>query len=1004
MTGLAAAPGRNGRHRHATHSQGDSDNMKPEQVHPAFDWLRSEPIESLNLQVEEYRHKETGAMHYHLAADKPENVFLVGLRTVPTDSTGVAHILEHTALCGSQRYPVRDPFFMMIRRSLNTFMNAFTSSDWTAYPFATQNRKDYFNLLDVYLDSVFFSRLHELDFAQEGHRVEFAEADDPASDLVFKGVVFNEMKGAMSSPVSTLWQTLGKHLFPSNTYHHNSGGEPTDIPDLSYRQLKDFYATHYHPSNAVFMTFGDIPASQLHSIFEERVLSRFEPLGREISVAPSKRYFAPLRVEEAYATEAEEAAGDKTHIVTAWLLGDSADLDAQLRTQLLADVLLDNSSSPLLRALETSELGSAPSPLCGMDDNHREMVFVCGVEGSRPERAGEVEELILEVLREVAENGVPQEQVEAMLHQLELQQREISGDGFPYGLQLIINALPSAIHRGDPVALLNLEPALARLRADAADADFIPRLVREQLLDNPHRVRLALRPDGELSARRERAEAARLAHMKAAMGADDQAAVVARAAALVERQQQEDDPDILPRVDLGDVPGGMDIASGEASRIGASPATFFDQGTNGLVYAEVVVDLPQLPDELLPLLPLYSGMLTDLGCGGRDYLQTQQLQAAVTGGISAYSLQRGRIDDVQAVRGHFVLAGKALARNADRLCELMAETLESPRFDEQARIRELIAQDRAAREQSVTGNGHGLAMSAAASGMSPVAALSHRLRGLAGIAALKQLDDGLGEAAALDRLCQQLAALHALVSAAPRQLMAVAEAEQRASLSAALARHWSAQPTADGFSPFAPAPRRERARQLWTTSTQVNFCAKAFPTVPVEHPDAAALAVLGPFLRNGFLHRAIRENGGAYGGGAGHDSDNACFRFFSYRDPRLADTLDDFDASIAWLLDEKHDWRQVEEAILNVVSGIDKPGSPAGEAKSAFHQALYGRSPEQREASRQRILDVRLEDLQRVGERYLRAEQASVAVITNAGNQQKAAERLAPLALQTFRL
>ena len=227
--------------------------------HPAFDLIKTHHIDSLNLDVHQYQHQQTGASHYHLAADNPENVFLVGLRTVPTDSTGVAHILEHTALCGSEKYPVRDPFFMMLRRSLNTFMNAFTSSDWTAYPFATQNRKDYFNLLDVYLDAVFFSRLDPLDFAQEGHRVEFAEPDNPDSELVFKGVVFNEMKGAMSSPTSVLWQAVSEHLFPSTTtYHYNSGGEPEHIPDLSYEELVNFYRTHYHPSNAVFMTYGDI--------------------------------------------------------------------------------------------------------------------------------------------------------------------------------------------------------------------------------------------------------------------------------------------------------------------------------------------------------------------------------------------------------------------------------------------------------------------------------------------------------------------------------------------------------------------------------------------------------------------------------------------------------------------------------------------------------------------------------------------------------------------------
>ena len=231
-------------------------------AHPAFTHVGSRAVSSLKVEVQRYRHLKTGAEHIHLHSDNAENVFLVALRTVPRDSTGVAHILEHTALCGSEKYPVRDPFFMMIRRSLNTFMNAFTSSDWTAYPFASQNRKDFNNLLDVYLDAVFFSRLDPLDFAQEGHRLEFAKPDDPDSPLTFKGVVYNEMKGAMSSINSILWHTLCKYLYPTSTYHYNSGGDPACIPDLSYQQLLEFYRTHYHPSNAIFMTYGDIPAHE----------------------------------------------------------------------------------------------------------------------------------------------------------------------------------------------------------------------------------------------------------------------------------------------------------------------------------------------------------------------------------------------------------------------------------------------------------------------------------------------------------------------------------------------------------------------------------------------------------------------------------------------------------------------------------------------------------------------------------------------------------------------
>ncbi len=975
--------------------------MKTPASHPAFVHLRSEHIQSLDIDVHEFVHTVTGTTHVHLAADKPENVFLVGLRTVPTDSTGVAHILEHTVLCGSEKYPVRDPFFMMIRRSLNTFMNAFTSSDWTAYPFASLNRKDFFNLLDVYLDAVFFSRLHELDFAQEGHRVEFEKADDPSTDLVFKGVVFNEMKGAMSAPTSVLWQTLSKHLFPNSTYHYNSGGDPEYIPDLSYEGLKSFYDTHYHPSNAVFMTYGNLAPEELQSRFQDQVLSRFEKLDRTIQVAAAKRYHSPMRVQESYATQDEETK-DKTHIVVGWLLGESINLDERLQAHLLSSVLLDNSASPLMRALEQSELGNSPSPMCGLEDSNREMVFASGLDGSNPEHTLATEQMILEVLETIATEGVPQEQIEAVLHQIEMSQREIRGDGMPFGLQLVLSGLSAAMQRGDTLASIDLDPALQRLRKAAEDRDFIPRLIRELLLENPHRVTLTMSPDAAISERRNLAEKARLAAMKNSLDEAQSAHIVEQAAELAKRQAQEDDPEILPKVTLADVPVDLHIPSSSTTTIEKAPATIYAQGTNGLVYQHVVLDLPQLDPELAAVLPLYTNFIAELGSGGRDYLETQSLQAAVTGGIGAYTLQRGAVDDEQSVSGYMVLRGKSLLRNVDALSALMLDTLTDVRFDEHSRIRELIAQTRASREQSVTGSGHMLAMMAAASGMSPTSRLSHELNGLAGIKALKALDDSLKDDKAMASLADRLATLHQMLRDAPRQFMIVAEDENLQSVQQSMGAAFGSSPVISDFNAFSPTPVRQLVKQLWTTSTEVNFSSKAYPTVPSSHADAAALAVLGPFLRNGYLHRAIRETGGAYGGGGSHDSDTASFRFYSYRDPRLTDTLDDFDNSISWLQETTHGPRELEESILNVISGIDKPGSPAGEARSTFQAELFGRTAERRRAFRKKILEVSLEDLKRVGATYFDPQKASIAVVTN--ETTAATEEVANLGLEKFSL
>ena len=962
-------------------------------THPTFELVRQQPIDSLGVNVAEYHHTETAAHHIHIQADNSENAFLVALRTVPHDSTGVAHILEHTALCGSRRYPVRDPFFMMIRRSLNTFMNAFTSSDWTAYPFASVNRKDFDNLMDVYLDAVFFPTLHPLDFAQEGHRLEFKESENPDSGLEFKGVVFNEMKGAMSSDNSVLWQTLTKYLFPTTTYHFNSGGDPEAIPDLSYEELVEFHRSHYHPSNAIFMTFGDIPAEQHQSVFEQRVLSEFDRLDEKISVPREKRYLSPIRVEEAYAVDASETTEDKAHVVVGWLLGESADLYESMKANLLSSVLFDNSASPLQKALETCDLGKAPSPMCGLEDSQREMIFAAGLEGCKIEDVEKIESLVMGVIHDVAENGVDLEQVKACLHQIELSQREITGDGFPYGLNLILTALNSATHRGDPIALLNLEPVLARLHEEIGDRDFVSGLCRDLLLENPHRVRLTLRPDIELDQRRQQAESNALAEIVRTLDEKKKQQVVDQTIALQQRQNQEDDPEILPKVTLDDVQSEMNYCAADSVVEGGKPLTRYTSGTNGLVYQQIVAELPYLTSEELELLPLLSQLMTEVGVGERNYLETQQWQASVCGSIHASYRIRGNVDDPSKTRGYFSIAAKALQRNQGAICELMNQTFACAHFDETQRLQEIVSQSRMSAQNSITGNGHALAMKAAAQNFSPVAQLGHKASGLAGIAHLIQLDDELKSSQALADLSKRLSDLHGKINSMPSELLLIAEAEQiERNTTEWLSTLESSETKPVGQSLSLAATSMLPANQLWATRSQVNFCSMAFPTVPMNHPDAPVLTALGGYLRNNFLHRSIREQGGAYGGGASQENDQAAFRFYSYRDPRLEETLNDFNKSIDWILNTPPEASLVEESILGVIANIDKPASPAGEARQAFHAELHGRTREIREQFRNRTLNITGEDLQRVAGKYLAPERASTAVITDSSRSEIASD------------
>ena len=951
-----------------------------------FTLKRQQTIKALNVEVSEYVHEKTGAKHYHMASDDTNNVFMVALPTMPMTSNGVAHILEHTVLCGSEKYPVRDPFFMMIRRSLNTFMNAFTSSDWTAYPFASQNEKDFNNLLDVYLDAVFFPNIDELDFLQEGHRVEFEDKTDSSTDLTYKGVVFNEMKGAMSSPTSTLWQTFTENLYDTVTYHYNSGGEPEDIPSLTWEELKEFHSKHYHPSNATFFTYGSMPVEAHQATINERVLERFEHLDMDISVGNEVRWTEPKVVESSYALD-EENVSKKTHIVVGWLLGESQDLSNVLRMQLWSSVLLDNSSSPLLKALETTDLGSAPSPLLGLEESNKEMCFVAGVEGSEPEHAQAVEQLIIDVLEDVAQNGVEPERVESVLHQMELSQREITGDQYPFGLQLILHVMGPVVHKGDVMQAMDMDAALEHLRQEAQDPGFIQKITRE-ILDNPHRLRLTLKPDTELSAAKQAKEKATLEAMQASLTDEQKQDIIDKAVALEERQAQEDDPSILPKVGIEDIPKALFEPEFETVETQGQSVTRYPTGTNGLVYEDVLMPVSGLTTDEMQQMS-YLSFMTELGAGDKDYLTVQAERAANTGGLRAQLSMGVPYGELQKAEAYFRIGGKALVRNQAHLTQDIINTLENTRFDEHKRIQELVTQTRYGVEKGITGNGHLLAMGIASQNMSAMTQFRFATSGIAAVKTVKALDERLKNESELASFAGGLSQLSQKMAAQPRQWLHIAEEAQLESLLSGVTAMDSVTATS---AEVALNEIRESVNQAWTTSTQVNFCAHAYPVAQSCEADGPVFAVLGAFLRNGYLHTAVREKGGAYGGGAMYDAESASFRFFSYRDPRLMETLSDFRTSIDWMLNHKHPEHTLEEAILNVVSKLDHPSSPAGEARKSYYARLFGKTIERREAYRAGVINVTMDDLRRVTEKYLKDVQPSQGIICSPETGEKLAK------------
>ncbi|WP_417212137.1 insulinase family protein [Acinetobacter venetianus] len=947
-------------------------------IHPAFQLLRQHHVEALDIQVSEYKHKVTGAVHYHLATSHDENVFLVAFRTQPMDSKGTAHILEHTALCGSEKFPVRDPFFLMIRRSLNTFMNAFTAADWTAYPFATQNKKDFQNLLSVYLDAAFAANLNPLDFAQEGIRIELEN-----DQAVYKGVVFNEMKGAMSSPTDQLYHQLAHHLFPETTYHYNSGGDPKDIPDLSYEQLVEFYKTHYHPSNAVFMTFGNESAYDLQEQFEKLALHKFSK-GTTLYSTPEKRLTAPVEVTESYAVDSEDLT-DKTYHVMSWLLPETSDIKLRLGMRLVEGILLENSASPLRHCLETCGYAQSTGPLMGVDDSNFEMTFYCGVQGSNAEHAESFKNGVLQVLNDVASTPVDTDLVDAILHQIELHQREINGDGTPYGLSLILNGLGSAIHHNDPIHVWDVDSAIEQVKEELKDPMWLSNLIQTHLLDNPHRVQMTLVPDASKSVKEQQEEQARLAEITAHLTDAQKVEIQEKTEALKKRQDTPDNLELLPKVGLEDVPADLQIVQGQLREIICNgldtPLNLYHAGTNGIYYQQVLI---QIPDEIVqsPYFNLLSILMGEVGAGEYDYLEFQQIQTAVSGGLGMGASLRSKVDDKERISAWLTLTTKSLTQKFDAI-QLLKLAFEKLRFDEKDRIIELLQQRKTRWQSRLSGSGHSYAMQAASRQMSALARRDYHNTGLGALNWLSDLVNKIDQdETAYQSLINELQAIHRKLLQAPKQFLLVCEEHQSDRLVEEIQNVWDKLEVNKEPVSLTQVERVESsADEAWLIQANVQFCSSAYQAVDVAHADAAPLMVLAAYLRNGFLHSAIREKGGAYGGGASYDGNACSFRFYSYRDPRLVETFNDFEASIQWLLNTEQQPHQLEEAILGLVASMDKPGSPAGEAITACYALLHARTPKFRRLLRERLLNVNLDDVKRVATQYLLEQTPVKAVV-----------------------
>jgi presequence protease len=929
---------------------------------------RRETLDRLDGTYLELEHDRTGARHIHIECADDNNAFAVFFPTVPKDSTGVAHILEHVVLAGSQRYPVRDPFFSMTRRSLATFMNAMTSADWTMYPFSTRNAKDFMNLLDVYLDATFFPRLSEDSFKQEGIRFEFEDPADPKSGLRYKGVVFNEMKGALATPQAAVQRAIGRTLFPGLTYSYISGGDPEDIPNLTWDQLRQFHATHYHPSNAYFYTYGNLPLEQTLEVIERNVLSRFQRIDPDTTIPDVKRFTRPTKAVEPYAVTPNEDIERKSQAFVAWVTVPTGDSFQQLAMKVLAEVLMSNAGSPLRKALIDSGLGTAMADGSGFQDDYRESVFGAGLKDVASEDAEKVQKVVLDTLERLADEGVDQAHVDAAIHRLEFEKRERSNAGFPYALKLLFTCLAPYYYGGDPYDALNFDADLEHLQKARKEARFFENLMRAELIDNMHRALLTIEPDPELEERKRRKELDRLAAIEASLTEEEKQRIVEEALQLKAEQDAKQDLSALPTLELSDIPMKFEDVPSRDATVKEAAIEFFPQPTNGITYLDIRSDFAALSLEEKELLPLFSRVLTQSGAAGQDYVQIAERIAAVTGGVGAAPQVQSlaaRDDYLQS----FVLSGRALDRNAKPFVDLLTDL--TARLElEPKRLKEVIAEMATRLESSIAGLGFQFAILRAHSKLTSEGAINERLQGIGMLHVMRRLakidEKDLGD------LIKKLDAIRTrLFKAGAIRFVVTCEDGMIDTLQQLLAGLVDALPAGEPAGPAEKPKPFEPTPEALTAPVPVAFNVRIFKTVRYTNPDAPALLVLANYVRDTFLHRELREKGGAYGGYAQAGIASGTFYFGSYRDPNIVRTYEVYGQAVKWVTDSEIDPAALKEAILGACGDVDPLESPDIKGRREATNKLTGFTREERERFKQRLLQVTADDLRRVARAYL---------------------------------
>ncbi|KAE8752616.1 hypothetical protein FOCC_FOCC000738 [Frankliniella occidentalis] len=942
-------------------------------------------IPEYHLTAIQLIHKDTGAKYLHVDRKDTNNVFSINLRTTPMDSTGLPHILEHTTLCGSEKFPVRDPFFKMLVRSLATFMNAMTGPDYTIYPFATQNKQDYFNLMSVYLDAVFRPKLSELDFKQEGWRLEHEDVNDRSSPIVLKGVVFNEMKGVLSDNSNIFMERFMNSILPSHTYAVNSGGDPLVIPNLTHDDLVKFHRNYYRPENARLYSYGTFPLQDNLKFLSSYLVKHQEAGVTDTSVPLEPRWSSERREHYSYRPDALAADPQKqSSLAVGWLTADIKNVQENFELEIITELLVKGPNSPFYKTLVEPNIGAGLHPITGFTSQTRDTIFAVGLQGMDSTDFDRVVNIIDNTLADVVKNGFEKERVEEVLHSIELSMRHQSSN---FGLSVLFGLAPLWNHDVNIFDALRQADQISKLRSNLKKSpSYLQDKVKEYLVDNSHRLILSMSPDNDYVEKLSKTEGEILANKVKSLSDDEKELIYKQGLLLKATQEKKDDLSLLPTLHISDVKDDVERHTLQLINFKNVPIQFAAQPTNGITYFRAVLNTSHLTEEEKNLFSVFCSVAAKMGTKDHDFHEFDHLVQMKTGGLSVGVQSVNHTSDMFAYEEGLMLGSYCLERNFGAMLDLWGKLLNSVTFQNKGRLETLVNDMASDLVNGLIHSGHRYAMLSAGSQISPLAQYQEVAGGVTHINIMKKLAGSDVEPllSQMVQIAQKTFVkdnLRVAVNCMPEILK---ETESKlTSFLESLPGCANSQPKIWTKKEATNVTNEPGIHHVLPFS--VNFAAKSVLTVPYIHPDHAVLQVLSKLLSSKYLHPNIREKGGAYGSGVGVNQ-SGLLNFFSYRDPNTSATFDIFDNSYSWVVKNEFTDKEIDESKLGIFQSLDAPVAPGSRGNLAFVNHV---SYDMFQNYRLQVKNVSRDSILEVASKYLNPESKSITARTLIGPENK---------------